>query len=100
MSLILADAIVTDHAVSVDDLLDVNGVLVSKEHTLQRTREPIMINGDALLALKQLFKYKTSKKKEDDEELPKEKEDTESEDSDDSEEEESEEEDLEEDDED
>lgn len=92
MSLTLADAIVVDHATCVDDLIDVNGILVSRDHTLQRTREPVLINVDAILALKQLFKYKTSKKKEEEEEVVPVKVDSESEDVEESEEEESEEE--------
>lgn len=79
----LAEALVVhDTAQSVDDLVDVHGSLVSKHATVTSLRDPILVNHDALGALKVLFKYKTSKKKEDDDEvLPKVVVDSESEDS-------------------
>ena len=82
MALELADALVlNDTARCVDDLVDLNGVLVSKGATVTSLRDPVLVNHDALFALKVLFKYKTSKKKEEEEEvIPKVVVDSESED--------------------
>lgn len=61
----LIEAFVTDDALSVNDLIDNHGILVSQNAIIERIRDPIKVPSQitSLNASKLLFNYKLNRKK-------------------------------------